>query len=128
MKQSAFHHDVLFHSEETIQSGLQFQRDDGTDWKIDAIGGRFIPELPDFLFKTLHVYRMTGTNFVALGFEHSIANMYLIPIGMIADSGSIDWGGLFANLVPVTIGNVIGGGFVALVYWIIYLRGKGESF
>lgn len=66
--------------------------------------------------------------FVALGFEHSVANMYLIPIGMLADSGRIDWLGLVGNLLPVTIGNVVGGCLVAIVYWVIYLRGKGESF
>lgn len=61
--------------------------------------------------------------FVALGFEHSVANMYLIPIGMLAAGGGIDWTALLGNLVPVTIGNIIGGsGFVALVYWIIYGR------
>jgi len=65
---------------------------------------------------------------VALGFEHSVANMYLIPVGMLADTGSIDWLALMQNLVPVTLGNVIGGSvFVALVYWIVYLRGEGES-
>lgn len=63
--------------------------------------------------------------FVALGFEHSIANMYLIPVGMLADTGSIAWLALAGNLLPVTIGNIIGGGgFVAIVY----LRGKGAGF
>ena len=66
--------------------------------------------------------------FVALGFEHSVANMYLVPIGMLADSGRIDWLPLFGNLLPVTIGNVIGGCLVAVVYWVVYLRGKGASF
>ena len=60
--------------------------------------------------------------FVALGFEHSVANMYLIPIGMMAGAG-FDPMGLIGNLVPVTLGNVIGGGvLVALVYWLVYLR------
>jgi formate transporter len=61
--------------------------------------------------------------FVALGFEHSVANMYLIPVAMIAGADGITLAGFFANLVPVTLGNVVGGGvFVALVYWLIYLR------
>jgi formate/nitrite transporter FocA (FNT family) len=61
--------------------------------------------------------------FVALGFEHSVANMYLIPIGMLAQGGGIDAGALIANLVPVTLGNILGGsGLVALTYWMIYLR------
>lgn len=61
--------------------------------------------------------------FVALGFEHSVANMYLIPVGMLAGAGSVGVSGLLANLIPVTLGNILGGsGFVALVYWIVYLR------
>ncbi|MFO1351756.1 MAG: formate/nitrite transporter family protein [Gammaproteobacteria bacterium] len=63
------------------------------------------------------------TAFVALGFEHSIANMYLLPIGMLASGGGIDIPGLVANLASVTLGNLIGGGgLVALVYWLVYLR------
>lgn len=54
--------------------------------------------------------------FVALGFEHSVANMYLIPIGMLAGAEGVTPGGFFGNLLPVTFGNVVGGaGFVALV-------------
>jgi len=61
--------------------------------------------------------------FVALGFEHSVANMFLIPVGMLHGAEGVTLGGLAANLVPVTIGNMIGGGaFVAGVYWVIYLR------
>jgi formate/nitrite transporter len=64
--------------------------------------------------------------FVALGFEHSIANMYFIPAGAFAgglESGIIR--GLVANLVPVTLGNIVGGGvFVAATYYVIYLRGR----
>ncbi len=60
--------------------------------------------------------------FVALGFEHSVANMYLIPIGMLAGAG-FDIGGFAQNLFWVTLGNIVGGaGGVALVYWTIYLR------
>ncbi len=70
--------------------------------------------------------------FVALGFEHSIANMYLIPVGMLSAMGEVSAGltvgGWIGNLVPVTLGNIVGGGvFVAAVYWVIYLRGKKES-
>ena len=84
--------------------------------------------------------------FVAAGFEHSIANMYFIPIGLfikswapasfwalpaLADGGktaasfaNLTWGNFFiANLVPVTIGNIIGGAFmVGVIYWFVYLR------
>lgn len=60
--------------------------------------------------------------FVALGFEHSIANMYMIPVAMLLDGGAaITVSGLIGNLIPVTLGNIVGGGvFVALVYWLIY--------
>ena len=65
--------------------------------------------------------------FVALGFEHSVANMYLIPVAMLAAGGGpaagLGIGGFAANLAPVTLGNIVGGsGLVALVYWIIYIR------
>jgi formate transporter len=80
------------------------------------------------------------TCFVAAGFEHSVANMFFIPaaivvravapasfwesIGSSADAyAGVDIGGLVGNLVPVTLGNIIGGALlVAAVYWLAYLR------
>ena len=62
------------------------------------------------------------TAFVALGFEHSVANMYFIPVAIMQGNGMtvID---MLHNLVPVTLGNIVGGaGFVGLVYWIAYSR------
>jgi len=67
------------------------------------------------------------TAFVALGYEHSVANMYLIPVGLLngAEGGLA---GLVANLVPVTLGNIIGGaGGVALSYWAAYRRSAVEA-
>lgn len=67
------------------------------------------------------------TAFVALGAEHSVANMYFIPAGLLAAAaGPGAWAaGLVANLVPVTLGNIVGGGvFVALTYYVIYVRGR----
>ncbi|MFX0063285.1 MAG: formate/nitrite transporter family protein [Candidatus Hermodarchaeota archaeon] len=62
--------------------------------------------------------------FVASGFEHSIANWYLIPIGILLDS-SINIVGATMNLIVVTIGNIIGGAFfVGFLYWYVYLRGS----
>jgi formate transporter len=63
--------------------------------------------------------------FVAIGFEHSIANMYFIPTGIFYGA-KVTWGQFFwNNLIPVTLGNIIGGaGFVAIVYWYVYLRVK----
>jgi formate transporter len=79
--------------------------------------------------------------FVAAGFEHSVANMYFIPIALLikagappsfwaaigktpADYPALTWEGfLLANLLPVTLGNVIGGTLlVGAVYWFVYLR------
>lgn len=78
------------------------------------------------------------TAFVASGFEHSIANMFFIPLGMALRSNpgvlesagvrgnelaNLDLSGLASNLIPVTLGNIIGGGImVAAVYWFVYLR------
>jgi len=79
--------------------------------------------------------------FVAAGYEHSVANMYLIPIGLLikdwapatfwatigksaTDFSNLTWSGfIINNLIPVTIGNVIGGSLlVGMFYWFIYLR------
>jgi len=74
--------------------------------------------------------------FVACGFEHSIANMYFIPMGLMLRGATVTqssvhltWGGLFLrNLLPVTIGNVLGGGlFVGSLYWIAYMRRRSSS-
>jgi formate transporter len=68
--------------------------------------------------------------FVAAGFEHCVANMYLIPLGILLkgsagstlpQAAALDWSGLLHNLVPVTLGNIVGGaGLVAAVYFLIY--------
>lgn len=83
------------------------------------------------------------TAFVAAGFEHSVANMYYIPMGLLiknfapesfwtaikhvpADYANLTVSKMFLNnLIPVTIGNIIGGAvMVGLVYWFAYLRPK----
>ncbi len=67
--------------------------------------------------------------FVTLGFEHSIANMYLISIAIFHGDTGITFMDLARNLVPVTFGNIIGGSvFVALVYWVCYLRTSDRTF
>ena len=76
--------------------------------------------------------------FVALGFEHSVANMYFIPVALliksddswvagatgVPDLSGLTWGSfLVDNLLPVTIGNIVGGAvMVGIVYWFVYLR------
>ena len=88
--------------------------------------------------------------FVAAGFEHSVANMYFIPMGLlikqfapaafwasdalakatpavtVAAFSQLTWGNFFLNnLIPVTLGNIVGGaGMVGLIYWFVYLRPK----
>ncbi|MGE5200521.1 MAG: formate/nitrite transporter family protein [Acidobacteriota bacterium] len=80
------------------------------------------------------------TAFVAAGFEHSVANMFVLPLGLLIkyaagpefwSAANLDPGTfaalaprtLVANLLPVTLGNVIGGGgLVGAVYWFVYLR------
>lgn len=62
--------------------------------------------------------------FVAAGFEHSVANMYFIPLGMLAQAAAsqpVELAGLWRNLAPVIAGNLAGGSLlVALVYYFIY--------
>lgn len=66
--------------------------------------------------------------FVALGFEHSIANMYLLPVAWLLGSAKVTVMAMLANLVPVTFGNIVGGGgLVAGFYWAIYLRPNREA-
>jgi formate/nitrite transporter len=84
--------------------------------------------------------------FVICGFEHSVANMYYIPAGLLAmqvpayvakaaelgiNTGALTWGRFFvSNLLPVTLGNIIGGSGLALVMWFCFLykpQKKGED-
>ena len=72
--------------------------------------------------------------FVAAGFEHSVANMYLIPLGILFSHGAPsggpvpDWLSFGASLVPVTLGNIAGGSImVAAIYHLIYRRALKRS-
>lgn len=81
------------------------------------------------------------TAFVASGFEHSVANMFFVPMGIMLrsipslvmqtnmDLVNLTWEGfLVRNLFPVTLGNIIGGGFfVATLYWYVYLRPEARA-
>jgi formate transporter len=62
------------------------------------------------------------TAFVAAGFEHSVANMYLVPLALMLGA-PLDMAEAILKLAVVIAGNIAGGsGLVALVYWVIYLR------
>jgi len=81
--------------------------------------------------------------FVAAGCEHSVANMYLIPLGLFVKAGApatmwtqigdnaasyetLTWAAFVTSLIPVTLGNIVGGAvLVGAVYWFIYLRPGG---
>lgn len=82
--------------------------------------------------------------FIAAGFEHSIANMYFIPLGLLLRNepqvlaaanktaeqlSHLTWQGfILNNLLPVTLGNIVGGALmVAAVYWFVYLRADGVN-
>ena len=80
--------------------------------------------------------------FVTSGYEHSIANMYYIPAGILAkgspafveqaaklgvsagDLANLGWGSFIVNnLIPVTLGNIVGGVFfVGFIYWFVYRK------
>jgi formate/nitrite transporter FocA (FNT family) len=83
--------------------------------------------------------------FVTSAFEHSVANMYLVPIGIILKNDpavvnaaltlekvppqnitNLTWPNFLANnLIPVTLGNIVGGALmVGAVYWFVYLRSQ----
>ena len=63
--------------------------------------------------------------FVLCGFEHSIANMFYLPAGIFLGA-NVGWGGfLLSNLLPVTLGNIVGGCLVGIVYRAVYLKKKG---
>jgi len=72
------------------------------------------------------------TAFVAAGFEHSIANMYFMPLAMLVQQygpeaspiARVTWSGMLGNLLPVIGGNLVGGSvLVGLAYYVIYRRG-----
>lgn len=76
--------------------------------------------------------------FIAAGFEHCVANMYFLPLAWLLvqtghaptnfDASLITISGIVHNLVPVTLGNIVGGaGFVGAAYWAIYRVTFGES-
>lgn len=71
--------------------------------------------------------------FVVCGFEHSVANMFYIPAGIFASyeygvvADNLNWVNFFViNEIPVTLGNIIGGSSLGVVYWALYVK-KGSE-
>lgn len=61
--------------------------------------------------------------FVLCGFEHSVANMYYIPAGIfLAENGEVTWLSLWQNLLPVTLGNMVGGCGLGGILYLLYGR------
>ena len=62
--------------------------------------------------------------FVTIGFEHSVANMFFLPLGMFLGAEGVTWSTIILNnLIPVTLGNIVGGAiFVACIYYFVYVR------
>ena len=72
--------------------------------------------------------------FVLGGFEHSIANMYYLMVGIFSNSiygvgnAAVNLGAaLTKNLLPVTLGNLIGGAAIGIIYWYLYLKGAKKD-
>jgi formate/nitrite transporter FocA (FNT family) len=77
--------------------------------------------------------------FIAAGFEHCVANMYFLPLAWLLtrtgnvptdfDASLITISGIIHNLVPVTLGNIVGGaGLVGAAYWAIYRAAFGATY
>ena len=98
-----------------------------------ALSSRSVPG------KVLGIY-LPVMLFVVSGFGHSVANMYYVPVALLAkdlpayagvlegiDGSCLTWGRfLIGNLLPVTLGNMVGGLAVGMVQWYCFLRGKTD--
>ena len=69
------------------------------------------------------------TAFVAMGFEHCVANMFFLPMGTVASMmgygsvGVLPIAGCFYNIAFATLGNIVGGAlFVGILYWLAYRK------
>jgi len=118
--------------------GAAFSRAIGCNWLV-CLAVWLAVAAKDVGGKILAIY-VPIMAFVASGFEHCVANMYFVPMGLLL-KGNVDvvaaagltgklanltWGGFIANnLIPVTLGNIVGGAFfVSTLYWAVYLKGK----
>lgn len=74
--------------------------------------------------------------FVACGFEHCVANMYFLPMGMLCQAAgyganvtsALTWAGVFSNLTAATLGNIVGGAvIVGLAYWLAFREAQKKA-
>jgi formate/nitrite transporter len=103
-----------------------FLRAIGCNWLV-CLGVWMALAAEDVAGKVLAIF-FPITAFVALGFDHVVANMFFLPAAHWAGVPGIGWGDIVHNWVFAALGNAIGGGvFVALAYWFLYLRGTEHS-
>ncbi len=122
---------AIANTKATLPWGEAFFRGIGCNWLV-CLAVWMALSAKDTAGKVLTIF-FPIMAFVALGYEHCIANMYFIPTGLFlkgtpaAGTMALDgltWGNFFVkNLVPVTLGNIVGGAlFVGSVYWLVYVR------
>jgi formate/nitrite transporter len=96
----------------------------GCNWLV-ALGVWLAYGAEDFAGKILAIW-FPIMAFVAIGFQHVVANMFVIPAAIFA--GHFTWGDYVVNFIPVFLGNAVGAVvFVALAYYLSYIRGTGQG-
>jgi formate/nitrite transporter FocA (FNT family) len=113
-----YFHGHILHTLTFIQA---FIKGIGCNWLI-SLGIFMATSANDLTSKAVSIW-LSLFSFCALGFEHAVANMYLVPIGMLlgANINLIQF--ITNNLIPVTLGNVVGGAiFVGCAYGFLYLK------
>jgi formate/nitrite transporter len=109
------------------ETGLQiFLRGMGCNWLVClAVWMSFAAE--DIAGKILAIV-FPITAFVAMGFDHVVANMFFLPAAVFAHVPGLTWANTFHNLAFAWLGNFLGAGlFVAGFYWFLYLRGRPQT-
>ncbi|HPW17120.1 MAG TPA: formate/nitrite transporter family protein, partial [Candidatus Aminicenantes bacterium] len=107
-----------------LSFGAAFWRGVGCNWLV-CLAVWMAAAADDVAGKLLAVW-FPIMAFVGLGFEHSVANMFFIPNGMLYGAGVSAGQFLLRNLLPVTLGNIVGGAFfVGFIHW--WLHGRPSS-
>ncbi|MGI4895413.1 MAG: formate/nitrite transporter family protein [Janthinobacterium lividum] len=107
----------------TEDNGTIFLRAIGCNWLV-CLGVWMAIAAEDIGGKILAIF-FPITAFVALGFDHVVANMFFLPAARWAGVPGMSWGNIINNWVFAGLGNIIGGAvFVGLAYWFLYLKGS----